>query len=61
MTLKNAAAGLDHGGGKAVIIGDPRRIKTEALLRAYGRMIDTLGGRYVTAEDVGPQPRTWSG
>lgn len=53
MTLKNAAAGLDLGGGKAVIIGDPRQIKTEALLRAYGRLIDALGGRYITAEDVG--------
>lgn len=53
MTLKNAAAGLDHGGGKAVIIGDPRQIKTEALLRAYGRLIDSLGGLYITAEDVG--------
>lgn len=53
MTLKNAAAGLDYGGGKAVIIGDPKVIKTEGLLRAFGRMIDSLGGRYVTAEDVG--------
>ncbi|MBK5267449.1 MAG: Glu/Leu/Phe/Val dehydrogenase [Acidimicrobiia bacterium] len=53
MTLKNSAAGLDHGGGKAVIIGDPRQIKTEDLLLAYGRLIESLGGRYVTAEDVG--------
>src|SRR5207302_7496316 len=53
MTYKPAAAGLDLGGGKAVIIGDPKRIKTEELLRAYGRFIDSLGGRYVTAEDVG--------
>jgi glutamate dehydrogenase/leucine dehydrogenase len=53
MTYKAAAAGLDAGGGKAVIIGDPRSVKTEALLRAYGRFIDTLGGRYLTAEDVG--------
>jgi leucine dehydrogenase len=53
MTYKAAAAGLDLGGGKAVIIGDPRRIKTEELLRAYGRFVDTLGGRYITAEDVG--------
>jgi leucine dehydrogenase len=53
MTYKAAAAGLDLGGGKAVIIGDPRRIKTEELLRAYGRFIETLGGRYITAEDVG--------
>src|SRR5438105_13358413 len=53
MTYKAAAAGLDLGGGKAVIIGDPQRIKSEELLRAYGRFIDTLQGRYVTAEDVG--------
>src|SRR6266567_4971452 len=53
MTFKAAAAGLDLGGGKAVIIGDPKRIKTEELLRAYGRFIDTLQGRYITAEDVG--------
>ncbi|MFN2545295.1 MAG: Glu/Leu/Phe/Val dehydrogenase [Actinomycetota bacterium] len=53
MTFKAAAAGLDLGGGKAVIIGDPKRIKTEELLRAYGRFLDSLGGRYVTAEDVG--------
>src|SRR5918996_5812683 len=55
MTYKAAAAGLDLGGGKAVIIGDPRRIKTEELLRAYGRFVETLGGRYITAEDVGTQ------
>jgi len=53
MTYKSALAGLDLGGGKAVIIGDPDRDKTEALLRTYGRFIDSLGGRYVTAEDVG--------
>ncbi|MGE5593642.1 MAG: Glu/Leu/Phe/Val dehydrogenase dimerization domain-containing protein [Betaproteobacteria bacterium] len=53
MTYKNAAAGLDFGGGKAVIIGDPRKDKSEALFRAFGRFVDTLGGRYVTAEDVG--------
>jgi len=53
MTYKAAAAGLDLGGGKAVIVGDPKRIKTEELVRAYGRFIDTLGGRYITAEDVG--------
>ena len=53
MTYKAAAAGLDLGGGKAVIIGDSRRIKTEELLRAYGRFVETLGGRYITAEDVG--------
>jgi leucine dehydrogenase len=53
MTYKAAAAGLDLGGGKAVIIGDPKRIKNEELLRAYGRFVETLGGRYITAEDVG--------
>lgn len=53
MTYKAAAAGLDLGGGKAVIIGDPRRDKSEELFRAYGRFIDSLGGRYITAEDVG--------
>ncbi|HEU4675132.1 MAG TPA: Glu/Leu/Phe/Val dehydrogenase dimerization domain-containing protein [Motilibacteraceae bacterium] len=53
MAYKNALAGLDHGGGKAVIIGDPATDKTEALLRAYGRFVESLGGRYVTACDVG--------
>jgi len=53
MTYKAAAAGLDLGGGKAVIIGDPQRIKSEELLRAYGRFVETLGGRYITAADVG--------
>jgi len=53
MAYKNALAGLDLGGGKAVIWGDPGRIKTEALLRAYGRFVQSLGGRYYTACDVG--------
>jgi valine dehydrogenase (NAD+) len=53
MTYKNALAGLDHGGGKAVIIGDPASLKSEALLRAYGRFVQSLGGRYITACDVG--------
>jgi valine dehydrogenase (NAD+) len=53
MAYKNALAGLDHGGGKAVIIGDPHQDKSEALLRAYGRFIASLGGRYITACDVG--------
>jgi leucine dehydrogenase len=53
MTYKYAAAGLDFGGGKAVIIGDPKRDKSEALLRAFGRMINQLGGEYQTGEDVG--------
>ncbi|WP_018254782.1 Glu/Leu/Phe/Val dehydrogenase dimerization domain-containing protein [Salinispora mooreana] len=53
MAYKNALAGLDLGGGKAVIWGDPEQLKSEALLRAYGRFVDTLGGRYYTACDVG--------
>ncbi|MGY6023687.1 Leu/Phe/Val dehydrogenase [Streptomyces spinosirectus] len=53
MSYKNAMAGLDHGGGKAVIIGDPEQDKTEELLLAYGRFVASLGGRYVTACDVG--------
>jgi leucine dehydrogenase len=53
MTYKAAAAGLDLGGGKAVIIGDPRTDKSERLFRAYGRIVDSLQGRYITAEDVG--------
>ena len=53
MTYKNALAGLPHGGGKGVIIGDPVRDKTPDLLRAYGRLVASLGGRYVTACDVG--------
>lgn len=53
MSYKNALAGLDHGGGKAVIIGDPETVKTEELLLAYGRAVASLGGRYVTACDVG--------
>jgi len=53
MAYKNALCGLDHGGGKAVIIGDPATDKSEALLRAYGRFVESLGGRYVTACDVG--------
>jgi valine dehydrogenase (NAD+) len=53
MAYKAALAGLDLGGGKAVIIGDPRTDKSEALLRAYGRFVQSLGGRYLTACDVG--------
>jgi glutamate dehydrogenase/leucine dehydrogenase len=53
MSYKNAAAGLDLGGGKAVILGDPAAIKTDELMRAYGRFVDGLNGRYLTAEDVG--------
>lgn len=53
MSYKAAVAGLDLGGGKAVIIGDPATLKSEALLRAYGRFVESLGGRYITACDVG--------
>ncbi len=53
MTYKHAAAGLDQGGGKAVIWGDPRTDRSEALIRAYGRFVHGLAGRYLTAEDVG--------
>ncbi|CAN5274382.1 Glu/Leu/Phe/Val dehydrogenase dimerization domain-containing protein [soil metagenome] len=53
MSYKNSLAGLDLGGGKAVIIGDPARDKTEQLLRAYGRFVQSLAGRYITACDVG--------
>ena len=53
MTYKHAAAGLDQGGGKAVIWGDPRTDRSEALIRAYARFVDGLAGRYLTAEDVG--------
>jgi valine dehydrogenase (NAD+) len=56
MTYKAACAGLDLGGAKAVIIGDPETAKTEALLRAYGQFVESLGGRYVTACDVGTYP-----
>lgn|SRR5690554_664232 len=53
MTYKNAAAGLNLGGGKAVIIGDASKIKSEALFRSFGRYVESLNGRYITAEDVG--------
>jgi glutamate dehydrogenase/leucine dehydrogenase len=53
MTYKSAAAGLDHGGGKAVIIGNPGSDKSEALFRAFGRFLETLNGRFVTGEDMG--------
>ena len=53
MTYKAAMAGLEAGGGKAVIIGDNRRPDREALFRAHGRAVQSLGGRYITAEDVG--------
>ncbi|TKA11329.1 Glu/Leu/Phe/Val family dehydrogenase [Actinacidiphila oryziradicis] len=57
MAYKSAAAGLDLGGGKAVIIGDPARVKSESLLRAYGRFVESLAGRYLTACDIGTTER----
>jgi len=56
MTYKNAVAGLNLGGGKAVIIGDNKTTKREMIFRAHGRFVESLGGRYVTAEDVGTSP-----
>lgn len=52
MTYKAAVAGLNLGGGKAVLIGDPKELKSEAYFRTFGRFVDSLGGRYITAEDV---------
>ena len=52
MTYKNAALGLNLGGGKAVILGDPKKIKSEALFRAFGRFVEGLNGRYITGEDM---------
>ncbi len=56
MSYKNAMAGLPFGGGKAVIIGNSHRSKTPELFQAFGRLVDSLAGRYVTAEDVGTTP-----
>ncbi len=53
MTYKTALAGLYYGGGKGIIIADPATEKNEVLLRAYGRFVNTLGGRFITGEDVG--------
>jgi len=53
MTYKAAVSGLNLGGGKSIIIGDPKTDKSEELFRAFGRFMDSLGGRYITAEDVG--------
>jgi leucine dehydrogenase len=53
MTYKAAVAGLNLGGGKAVIIGDPKTTRREMIFRAHGRFVESLGGRYYTAEDVG--------
>ncbi len=57
MTYKSSVAGLNLGGGKAVIIGDAKKIKSEALLRRFGKFIDSLGGKYITAEDVAMSSR----
>src|SRR5438270_2746347 len=57
MTYKNAVAGLNLGGGKSVIIGDNRTENREAIFRAHGRLVESLGGRYITAEDVGTSTR----
>jgi leucine dehydrogenase len=56
MTYKSAVAGINLGGGKSVIVGDNKRADREALFRAHGRFIETLGGRYITAEDIGTSP-----
>ena len=68
MTYKNAAAGLNLGGGKALIWADPRTDKHEGMMRAFGQFLEGLGGRYITTEDVGSTPEdlvarhpTWSG
>ncbi|TVR41576.1 MAG: Glu/Leu/Phe/Val dehydrogenase [Cryomorphaceae bacterium] len=57
MTYKSAISGLNLGGGKAVIIGDSRKDKSEALFRRFGQFVDSLGGKYITAEDVGINTR----
>ncbi len=56
MTYKSAVAGLNLGGGKSVIVGDNKRKDREAVFRAHGRFVESLGGRYITAEDVGTSP-----
>lgn len=61
MTYKNSISGLNLGGGKAVIIGDSKKMKSEALFRRFGKFVNSLGGKYITAEDVGitPQDMSW--
>ena len=61
MTYKNSISGLNLGGGKAVIIGDSKNMKSEALFRRFGKFVNSLGGKYITAEDVGitPQDMSW--
>jgi leucine dehydrogenase len=57
MTYKSSVAGLNLGGGKAVIIGDAAKVKSEALLRRFGKFVNSLGGKYITAEDVAMNSR----
>ena len=57
MSLKASISGLSLGGGKAVIIGDSKKDKTEALMRRFGKFVDSLGGKYITAEDVGMETK----
>jgi len=57
MTYKASISGLNLGGGKAVILGDPAELKNEAFMRRFGRFVDSLGGRYITAEDVNMKTR----
>lgn len=57
MTYKSSVAGLNLGGGKAVIIGEAKKLKSEALLRRFGKFVDSLGGKYITAEDVAMNSR----
>ncbi len=57
MTNKSSVAGLNLGGGKSVIIGDPKTMKTEGLFRSFGRFVESLNGKYITAEDVGTTVR----
>jgi leucine dehydrogenase len=56
MTYKNALAGLPFGGGKSVLVGDARRLDREKVFRAHGRVVESLGGAYITAEDVNTSP-----
>lgn len=57
MSYKAAISGLNLGGGKAVILGDSRSLKSEALMRRFGKFVDSLNGKYITAEDVGMSPK----
>jgi leucine dehydrogenase len=60
MTYKNSISGLNLGGGKAVIIGDSKSMKSEALFRRFGKFVNSLAGKYITAEDVGINPTDMS-